>query len=274
MLLDCHSIDMISPINSVHNVAAKGFHSAAEAYERGRPEYSRSSVDFLMKTLNITPEKIVVDLAAGTGKFTRLLVSGGAKLIAIEPVEGMRYMFSSLLPEVEILDGTAESIPLPSASIDVVVVAQAFQWFHGKHSLQEIYRILKPYGQIGLIWNVRDDSVEWVSKMTEIIESYRHFYHGNTPQYKSGEWKQSFDETILFTLLQTRTFKQVHKYNRQTLVDRVASISWIAVLPEAIQSKILHEIRDLLDKHPILIGKEEFYHPYRTDIFWCAKKQS
>ena len=265
---------MMSPINSVHNVAAKGFNAAAEAYERGRPEYPRSSVNFLLKTLNITPEKIVVDLAAGTGKFTRLLASGGAKLVAIEPVEEMRGIFSSLLPEIEILNGTAESIPLPSASIDVVLVAQAFQWFQGKRSLQEIYRILKPYGQIGLIWNVRDESVEWVAKMTEIIESYRHFYHGNTPQYKSGKWKQFFDETTLFTLLQTRTFKQVHKYDRQTLVDRVASISWIAVLPEEIQSKVLHEIRDLLDKHPMLRGKEEFYHPYRTDVFWCAKKQS
>ncbi|MBE9126100.1 MULTISPECIES: class I SAM-dependent methyltransferase [unclassified Coleofasciculus] len=152
----------MNPTSSIHNAAAQGFQIAATAYERGRPEYPQEAVHFLLETLDISPEKTVLDLGAGTGKFTRLLTCAGAKLIAVEPVEGMRRQFSSLLPGIEIMFGTAESIPLASASVDVVLVAQAFHWFQGKSSLQEIHRVLKPGGWLGLIWNVRDESVEWV----------------------------------------------------------------------------------------------------------------
>lgn len=258
----------MNPTSSVHDAAAKGFQVAALAYERGRPEYPDEAVHFLLRTLDISPGTTVVDLGAGTGKFTRLLTNSGAKLIAVEPVEGMRSKFASLLPEIEILAGTAESIPLAPASVDVVVAAQAFHWFQGESSLQEIHRILKPGGRLGLIWNVRDEAVEWVARMTQIVDRYQ----GNVPRYKSDQWKRVFDQTVLFTQLKAHVFSYIQKCDRETLVDRVASISFIAALPGETRQKVLGEVRDLLEHHPMLKGQEKINLPYRTDVFWCAKQ--
>lgn len=258
----------MSPTSSVHETALKGFQVAASAYERGRPEYLPEAVNFLLKTLKISSGKTVVDLGAGTGKFTRLLAADGVKLIAVEPVEGMRRFFTSLLPGIEILAGTAESIPLAEASVDVVVAAQAFHWFQGESSLQEIHRVLKPDGYLGMIWNMRDKSVEWITQITKLIDSYQ----GSTPRYKSGQWQRAFNETALFTELKTQIFNHAYEFDREALVDRVASISFIAALPESTRHRVLNEVRDLLDHHPLTRGKEKISHPYRTDFFWCVKK--
>lgn len=88
----------------------------------------------------------VVDLAAGTGKLTRVLVTTGARVVAVEPVPAMRTELSKVVPGVEVLDGTAEAIPLPDASADAVTVAQAFHWFQGAAALTEIHRVLRARG--------------------------------------------------------------------------------------------------------------------------------
>ena len=105
---------------SVNPTAASGFDAGAEAYERGRPSYPDEAIAHLVDVLHLGPGKRVLDLAAGTGKMTRLLVPIGFDLVAVEPIEGMRAAFSTAVPSVEVLDGTAEAIPLPAASVDAV----------------------------------------------------------------------------------------------------------------------------------------------------------
>ena len=143
----------------IHEQASIGFKRAADAYERGRPEYPAAAVEHLVKTLDIARGSRVVELGAGTGKFTRTLVPTGAEILAVEPVDAMRQKLSELLPGVKMVDGAAEAIPLADASADAVVVAQAFHWFDGERALAEIHRVLKAGGGLGLIWNVRDDSL-------------------------------------------------------------------------------------------------------------------
>jgi len=126
--------------HEVHEAAAIGFDKAADEYERARPSYPAEAVDFVVSTFGIGPGSIVLDLAAGTGKFTRLLVPTGASMIAVEPVEGMRRVLRDVLPAIDILDGTAESIPAADESVDLVVCAQAFHWFDGPAALAEIRR--------------------------------------------------------------------------------------------------------------------------------------
>ncbi len=116
----------------IHLFAAKGFEVATESYERGRPDYPTDAIDCLIRELELSPDRVVADLGAGTGKLTKLIKKSQAKIIAIEPVEGMRKKFSSLLPEIEILDGVAEHIPLESQSLDAFVVGQAIR-LRGTH---------------------------------------------------------------------------------------------------------------------------------------------
>src|SRR4051794_21193484 len=103
----------------VHGVAAQGFNDPAD-YERARPSYPPAAAQWFVDQLSLAPGKTVVDLAAGTGKFTRLLTPSGAQLFACEPVPGMRATFRSVLSEVPLLAGTSEAMPLRDASVDAV----------------------------------------------------------------------------------------------------------------------------------------------------------
>ena len=128
---------------SIHE-AAKAFDQGAVDYEKGRPSYPADAVAKIVDVLGVGPGTRVLDLAAGTGKLTRLLVPTGAELVAVEPVAGMLDQLVAALPDVEVHDGTAEAIPLPDASVDAAVVAQAFHWFDPDVALAELARVLVP----------------------------------------------------------------------------------------------------------------------------------
>ena len=252
---------------TVHEKAAIGFDRAGDSYERGRPEYPHDAVEFLVRRLEINTSSTVIDLGAGTGKFTKLLIPTGASIIAIEPVAGMRTKFQSLHSSLKVLGGTAEEIPCENQSVDAVVVAQAFHWFNGHLALKEIHRILKPKGKLGLIWNARDESLAWVAELTKIIDPHE----GGAPRYKSQNWKKAFAEPNLFSPLQLSQFSYTQEGSVETIVDRIASISFISALPEADRVRVLNQVRKLVETHPETKEQSQIRLPYRTDVYWCEK---
>jgi SAM-dependent methyltransferase len=247
----------------IHATAAHGYAGSSDAYERGRPDYSAEAVNRIVSELGLGAGKVVLDAGAGTGKFTRFLVPSGARIIAVEPVAAMRHKFSSILPEIEVLAGAAEAIPLPAGSVDAVVAAQSFHWFRGAESLAEFHRVLRPGGRLGLIWNRRDESVDWMAELEKIIERHEQ----GAPRYKSGEWRNVFSATALFGQLRHARFGYVQSGTVETVIDRVASISFIAALPAADREQFLEEILTLIREHPATRGKAEIDIPYRTDVF-------
>jgi SAM-dependent methyltransferase len=135
--------------------AAPSFARSAAQYERARPGYAPAAVAFLVERLGLGPDRVVVDLAAGTGKLARQLVPSGARVVAVEPLAEMR----SFIPAgIEVLDGTAEAIPLPDDFADAVTVAQAFHWFDAEAALREIERVVRPGGLLALVSNRREPS--------------------------------------------------------------------------------------------------------------------
>lgn len=132
----------------IHPAAADGYRTGADTYVRGRPDYPPQVADWLTGTLGLNADKTVIDLGAGTGKFTGRLVATGAQVIAVEPVPEMLEKLSAALPDVLAVSGTATDLPLPNASVDVVVCAQAFHWFASPEALSEIARVLKPGGKL------------------------------------------------------------------------------------------------------------------------------
>ncbi len=153
----------------VHEVALRGFGSEAETYERSRPSYPPDAVAWLVDHLRIRPGAVVADLAAGTGKFTRLLAPTGASVLAIEPVEGMRQVLHQVLPHVPIVAGTAEAMPIKSSSLDALCAAQAFHWFDAEQAFAELARVLRRGGRVGFVWNARDRAVDWVQRLWAIM---------------------------------------------------------------------------------------------------------
>jgi SAM-dependent methyltransferase len=138
------------------------FGAAAELYDLSRPSYPVEAVRWM---LGDSPLR-VVDLGAGTGIFSRLVSSFGHDVVAVEPDDGMRDRLAQLSPGVTVRSGSAEAIPLLDASVDAVVAAQAFHWFDNDTARAEIARVLRPGGVFAPIWNVRDESVEWVAALS------------------------------------------------------------------------------------------------------------
>ncbi len=241
----------------VHDTARRGFASAAEAYERSRPGYPPEAIAWLADAAGIGPGSTVVDLAAGTGKPTRALVATGARLVAIEPVAPMRDLLAGLVPEATVLDGTAEAIPLPDSSADVVTVAQAFHWFDGPAALAEIHRVLRPGGALALVWNVRDLSHPIQRAVEEILAPHR----GSTPSHRSGRWCAALEATSLFTPLSRAELPNVDRLDAAGLAERVASTSFIAGLPAREREAVLERTRSLAGALP-----ERFDFPYTTEI--------
>jgi SAM-dependent methyltransferase len=254
------------PSGTIHD-AAQGFELAPKPYEIGRPAYPQEAIDRLVAELGIEEGTRVLDLAAGTGKLTRRLRPAGADLVVVEPVDGMRAALSQALPDIEALPGTAEAIPLPDASVDVVTVGQAFHWFDGDSALAEIHRVLRHGGRLGLIWNVKDESVDWIEKLGGIMESYR----GDAPRVASGAWKDAFDRTTLFTPLERARFTFVHEADFAAVVARVTSVSFIAALPPTEFARVVDKVRELLATHPETRGRSTFELPYRTGVYWTTR---
>lgn len=242
---------------------ALAFGPVASAYERGRPSYPDEAIAFLAERMELRPGRTVVDLAAGTGKLTRLLAGTGATVIAVEPVEGMRAELASHIPGVEIVEGTAEATGLASESADAITAAQAFHWFDGARALPELHRVLRPGGSLAPIWNRRDLSQPLQQALHDIVDRYR----GDTPAHGSGAWREAFARTELFTPLEERRFAFVHELDADGLVDRVVSTSMIAALPQAERDEVAQRVRALAEDEGGRVGLI-----YETEVFVCSRR--
>jgi SAM-dependent methyltransferase len=244
----------------IDDVAARGFEAGAAAYELARPGYPDEAIALLVAVLGIAADTVVCDLAAGTGKLTRRLVDLGASVIAVEPVDGMRRQLELVLPGVEAVTGTAEAIPLPDASVDVVTVAQAFHWFDAPRALREIARVLRPGGWLAILWNERDEATPWVAEMSRIIR----WHERTVSRYQHVSWAGIVAEAGLFTPLQEQEVRWDQPLTRALLADRVRSISYIAAMPETERERHTAEVVGLVTRLP-----EPFPMPYTCRIQWA-----
>jgi MOSC domain-containing protein YiiM/SAM-dependent methyltransferase len=253
---------------AIHESAAKGFSEGADAYERGRPDYAPDAVATLVRELGIGPGTRLLDLAAGTGKLTRQLVDTGAEIVAVEPVAEMRAKLVEAVPSAEALEGTAERIPLPNHSVDAVVVAQAFHWFDGVRAISEIRRVLRPGGGLGIIWQSRDATRPWIERLNEIIDGAA----GGQPRYRGDAWRAAFELSALFEPLASASFGHVQRGDVEMMVDRVASISYVASMPDDRRATVIAAVRDLLATDADTAAAEVIELPYRADVYWTRPR--
>jgi MOSC domain-containing protein YiiM/SAM-dependent methyltransferase len=253
---------------AIHEQAAKGFAAGVDAYERGRPDYSPEAVARLVSELGLGPGKRLLDLAAGTGKLTRQLVDTGAEIVAVEPIAEMRAKLEATVPGVEAIQGTAEDIPLPNHSIDAVVVGSAFHWFDGIRAATEVRRVLKPDGALGLIWQARDASDGWIRRLDEIIDGA----DDGHPRFRDRIWREAFDLTALFDPIEESTYDHIQRAAPDVIVDRVASISYVAAMTRERRERILEDVRELLRSDPATAGRDVVVLPYTAHIFWTRPR--
>lgn len=261
---------------TVHDAAAKGFERGAADYEAARPGYPPALVELLVAELALGAGRTVLDLAAGTGKLTRLLVATGADVVAVEPVAAMRATLAELVPFAEVLDGTAEAIPLPDAAVDAVVVAQAFHWFDAQPALAEMRRVLRSGGGLALVWNLRDESVDWVRQFGQVLvdgaagdESSAAFCATGKPYEEGVDYADSIAASGRFSPAASRVIPWAQPVDAELLVRRAASTSFVSALPDETRAGVLDDVRELARTHPDLRGRDQFDFPYLTTVHWC-----
>jgi SAM-dependent methyltransferase len=251
----------------IDRIAARGFSAGAGAYERARPAYPPEAVGALAHRLRMTPGKVVLDLGAGTGKLTALLLPTGAAIRALEPVAEMRARLAAALPAVGVAAGVAEAIPFAPSSFDAVVAAQAFHWFDGPSALDEIHRVLRQGGGLGLVWNARDHATPWVAEMSAIVDEYGDAIR----RHETGEWRAAFDGATGFGPLQMYEFRNVQEVGLDGVLDRVSSTSFIAMMRDDERATVLGRVEDVLRNHPDTRGREQFSFPHLTRVYCCDR---
>jgi len=219
---------------------AASFGAVAEAYERARPGYPDDAVRWLAGDEPCD----VVDLGAGTGKLTRSLVALGHRVTAVEPLEEMLDELRRAVPAATAVRGSAEAVPLPDRSADVVTCAQAFHWFDRAAALAEMARVLRPGGRVALVWNTRDDSQGWVAELTDTVIGRSEFREGGT-----AAATESIGEGGLFGPVERASFAHAQLLGRSDLVELVRSRSQCAVLPEEERRPVLERVGALFDRH-------------------------
>jgi SAM-dependent methyltransferase len=223
-----------------------------EDYERGRPGWPPEVVHIP----GLPSAATVLDLAAGTGKLTRLLIPAFDRVIAIEPQDAMRRVLDALCPDGEVLAGTAEQIPLADASVDSVFVA-------------EIARVLPLGGTLVLMWNLPvgpwEPSIAAVDRLLHerLPETQELGYDPldlNPSRYASGEWREPF-AVSRFQNFQERRLPNPHILDRDELVAFLASMGWMADVPDADRLPLLERVKSLLDA-------AEYRRSWETHLYW------
>jgi SAM-dependent methyltransferase len=229
---------------------ASSFGAAADVYERSRPTYP---VDAVRAVLPVDAAR-VLDLGAGTGKLTGVLLDLGLDVVAVEPDEQMR---KRLPARAEVVAGTAEDLPLEDASVDAVLVGHAFHWFDAEPALREMVRVLRPGGTLGLLWNVRDESVDWVRTVGDLWGS-----DGSA----TFEQEPPFAPVAGLTAPRREVFEHRQSMDTDQLLDLAASRSAVITMPPDERDEVLAQVRATAPED------EPFDLPYRT-IVWRSERQ-
>ncbi len=221
---------------------ARTFDETAALYERTRPGWPAEAI----RDLRIPRAATVLDLGAGTGKLTRILVEHFDRVIAVEPLDAMRALLESHVPQAGALAGHAERIPLADSSVDAVFCAETFHWFDAELALAEIERVLRTQGKLILLWNVPARPTEPSIAAAADLLQQRGSSERRVNRYDSGEWREPFSGSRFEKLRESRYFHS-ESVSREHLLAYFASMSWVAVLPESEREDLLEAVRRLLD---------------------------
>jgi SAM-dependent methyltransferase len=225
----------------LHARRADSFGAHAFAYAEHRPDYPVAAVRWALSSLGSEPLD-VLDLAAGTGKLSSVLVAEGHRVTAVEPNEAMLSELVRRVHDVRALPGHAEHIPVPDGTVDAVLVGQAFHWFDAEKAFPEIARVLRPGGVVAGFWNDEDRSVPWVAEFKNLAQS---------SVSNQGKATYAMPQHPLFSAPEEAAFPHAHR--RETPEEYVATIgthSHTLVVTEAERVEIMDRLLRFLRERP------------------------
>ena len=230
-----------------------------KTYDRVRPSYPLEAIRWAVGQ----EPAVAVDLGCGSGKLTLGLEELGHRVVGIDPSVRMLEWLRGA--GVTTVCGTAEAIPLVDGCADVVTAGQAFHWFDPSSALAEVQRVLRPGGRLGLLWNLRDERVDWVRELSDLIGSEDAMV---TTLVEPGSFEARVQEMLLrsqaFDAVEVHAFPWNQEMDEEHLVGLVASRSYVAILPADERERLLARVARLCRTHPELRSRARFALPYRT----------
>lgn len=236
----------------------RSFGSVATGYAARRPSYPADSVAHLVGEGG--GARHVLDVGAGTGLLTEVVLAAGHEVVAVDPSPEMLAQLTSRLPGVPALAGTAESVPLADAAVDAVVAGQAAHWFDVVPAAAEFRRVLRPGGVVGLVWNARDESVPWVAALGELLAYEARGHQADSAVVDSFAGALRADVAVAESGI-------VQRLTPEDVVRNIATRSYVAVMDEGTRAAFLDGVRGLLADRPDTRGRDVLDLPYRTTAY-------
>ncbi len=242
---------------------ATSFGAEAENYEAGRPEYPFEAVAWMLERM---PEgsRRIADVGAGTGKLTRVLSTApDAEIVAIDPDIEMLGALRRAVPGIPTFQGSAERLPLPDASLDAVVLGQAWHWVEPAAASAEIGRVVRAGGALGLIWNIRDERTDWVRRLTEIMHS------SPAERMVNGAGAEGPRIEAPFGAVESERWEWSRPMTREQLKQMALSRSYLITASAEERAGILRDMDALFDEIGLDGGTIEL--PYVTTAFRAVR---
>ncbi len=240
----------------VNKQLARSFEGIGAEYDRYRPGFPQAAAE------EVLPQGVqcVLDLGAGTGKFTELLVRHVDRVIAVEPSRAMADVLRAKLPSVETVIAGAEKIPVSDGVADVVTVAQAFHWFERDAACAEMRRVLVSGGTLGLVWNHSDPACDWDRACHRVA-------HPAVSDASDSTTGSAAEELPGFTFVRRREISWSEQITREHYLGRWLTVSSFLAADEASRSAMVAELESILDADPATAGRDEFVLPMITEVF-------
>jgi SAM-dependent methyltransferase len=229
-------------MTELQHPGSRAFELVADAYERARPGYPPDIVAWFEERLDLRPGRTVLDLGAGTGKLSRALVATGARVLALEPGDEMRARLAAVVPQAEPIPAGAEAIPLADASVDGATAGQSFHWFRADEAVREVHRVLRSGGGLALVWNERDPDDPLQEEIWRLMEP---FFPPGRSRVRDAGWREAIDGGDLFGPIEQRTSRFVVALDADGLIERLATVSYVAAAPELERRDLEGRLREL-----------------------------
>ena len=245
---------------------SQSFGAVADLYDRARPGYPDQAVQWALEPAG-SRRLVVVDLGAGTGILTRILLRLGHDVLPIEPDGRMRDQLAAVTPGTEPLCGSAEAMPLRTGSVDAVIAGQAYHWFDPELAHPEIARVLRPGGVFSAVWNDREDSVSWLAELSVLLNGLA---DGSATTRDPHSGPVAVDEW--FGPVEQATFGHATTHTVDSLVDLVRSRSYYVTASAPRREKIVAAVRTLAGEHPDLETGSTFELPYLARVYRTVRR--
>lgn len=213
----------------------------------------------------------ILEIGAGTGKLTKILLRHFDYIYAVEPNKNMMLIGQKNLKKFKTRISwhniKAENIKFKKNYFDLIIFGSSFNVINTKIIFSKIRKYLVPKGEVFIIWNNRNFNNKFQFDIEKIIQN-------NIPKYNYG-LRRSDPKKIL---TDSKIFSKIKSYKAQfnnMFLKKHFILGWKShgTLYKQAKKKLFSIILDKIKNYVNSINKSKYINvPYFTNVWVCKKK--